>query len=285
MTSRARGFTLIETVIAIAITFIVVGIMALFVTGPVDAFFAQSRRAALNDAVDGVWRHMSRDIRAALPNSIRRINVGGVEALEMLEALDSARYRPQLLVGSVPNDELYFDVGDQFFATAGRFRTIGPGFDRADRHIAINNLGVPGFDAYAFNNVMTPPQRIRLQASGIAGEDRVLLDALMTFSPGPGSPTRRMYLVSGPITYLCNPVAGTIIRYSGYAIDAAQANRASHAALVGAGAIGTPVASDISACTFRVTPGATPVATIQLSASRQNEVVTTLYQAHSENPP
>lgn len=284
------GFTLIELVIVIALTFIVVGMMALFITGPVETFFSQSRRAVMNDGVDGVWRSMSRDVRNALPNSIRRVNVAGVEALEMLAVLDSARYRPQI-VPTVPNNELYFNVGDQQFATAGAFQNAAVGFDRTDVYLAIDNRGVAGGDAYAFNNVMTPMgTRIQLNASALAGEVQVQLGAAMTFAPGPGSPTRRMYLVSGPVTYLCNPVAGTVVRYSGYTIAAAQAARASNGALVGAGAAVTPIAAGITACNFAVsaTPvlasDPIPVVTIRLTATQQTESVSMMYQAHSENP-
>ena len=288
MQTRSRGFTLIELVIAITLTFIVVGMMALFVTAPIEAFFAQTRRAELNDSVDGVWRSLARDVRNALPNSVRRINVAGVEALEMLEVVDSARYRPQR-VATVPNDELYFNVGDQLFATAGRFQNAAPGFDRTDWYLAIDNRGIAGGDAYAFNNVMTPPgTRIRVNASAIAGADQVQFDAPVVFAPGPGSPTRRMHLVAGPVTYLCNPAARTVVRYNGYIIAAGQAARASHGALVGAGAVVTPIAADITACTFSVsaTPvlatDPIPVVTIRLTASQQNESVNLMYQAHSE---
>lgn len=291
MRTQVRGYTLIELVVVITLSFVVIGMLASFITGPIETFFAQTRRAEMNDAVDGVWRSMSRDVRSALPNSLRRINVAGVEALELLAVVDSARYRPQV-AATVPDNELYFNVGDQVFGTAGRFQNAAVGFDRVDRYLAINNRGLPGGDAYAFNNVMTPQgTRIQVEASGLPNDDRVRLGAAMTFAPGPGSPTRRMYLVSGPVTYLCNPAARTVVRYSGYTIAAAQAARASHAALVGAGAVVTPVANDITGCAFAVsaTPvlptDPIPVATIRLTATQQNESITLVYQAHSENPP
>ena len=36
------------------------------------------------------------------------------------------------------------------------------------------------------------------------------------------SPGRRFQVISGPISYICNPVAGTLSSISGYAISAAQ---------------------------------------------------------------
>jgi MSHA biogenesis protein MshO len=48
------------------------------------------------------------------------------------------------------------------------------------------------------------------------------------------------YLVSGPVSYVCDPVAGTFRRYSGYSVTAAQAvPPAGPSALI---------AHDVSAC-------------------------------------
>jgi MSHA biogenesis protein MshO len=66
-----RGFTLIELVITIVVGSIVVAFMAMFIVMPMEAYSAQTRRAQLVDDADSALRFMGRDIRSALPNSVR----------------------------------------------------------------------------------------------------------------------------------------------------------------------------------------------------------------------
>lgn len=55
----------------IVITGIVAGIVAVFITSPVQGYVDSVRRAELTDAADVALRRMTRDIRLALPNSLR----------------------------------------------------------------------------------------------------------------------------------------------------------------------------------------------------------------------
>ena len=76
MTIRQRGFTLLELIISVVISSILLAFMGVFVSGPVETYFAQSRRAALVDSADAGWAQMDRDIRNALPNSLRACATG-----------------------------------------------------------------------------------------------------------------------------------------------------------------------------------------------------------------
>src|SRR5690349_7030472 len=89
----ARGFTLVELVIAISLSAIVVAFAAMFIVTPVKSYQAQARRAEMVDSADSVLRLVGRDVRAALPNSIRVVRTGNVVALELLAAVDGVRYR------------------------------------------------------------------------------------------------------------------------------------------------------------------------------------------------
>ncbi|MDP2823609.1 MAG: type II secretion system protein [Sulfuritalea sp.] len=75
MSCRSRqgnaGFTLIEAVMVIVITGILFGIVAVFITKPVEGYVDSVRRAELTDNADVALRRMTRDIRLALPNSLR----------------------------------------------------------------------------------------------------------------------------------------------------------------------------------------------------------------------
>ena len=115
----ARGFTLIELVITIAVGSVVVAFMALFIVMPMNAYTAQTRRAALVDASDSALRFMARDLRSSLPNSVRITSSGTVTALELLATADGARYQDG---GPLSNPALALD----FAAPAGAFATTVP---------------------------------------------------------------------------------------------------------------------------------------------------------------
>ena len=71
MSTRQRGFTLIELIVALVLSVIVVGLALDFISVPVQAHFAQTRRAELTASAEAVTHWMSQDVRAALPNSLR----------------------------------------------------------------------------------------------------------------------------------------------------------------------------------------------------------------------
>src|SRR5882724_9251464 len=105
--SRSAGSTLIELVIAISLTGIVVAFAAMFIVTPVNSYQAQVRRAELVDSTDAVLRLISRDVRAALPNSIRIVRNANYVALEMLPVIDGVRYRDSGATAD-PSQELDF---------------------------------------------------------------------------------------------------------------------------------------------------------------------------------
>src|SRR5271165_6647540 len=114
-----HGFTLIELVITIAVGSVVVAFMALFIVMPMNAYTAQTRRASLVDASDSALRFMARDLRSALPNSVRVSSSGTVTALELLATADGARYQDG---GPLSNPALALN----FAAPAGAFATTVP---------------------------------------------------------------------------------------------------------------------------------------------------------------
>ncbi|HMK86413.1 MAG TPA: prepilin-type N-terminal cleavage/methylation domain-containing protein, partial [Steroidobacteraceae bacterium] len=146
--SSERGFTLIELVITIAVGSIVVAFMALFIVMPMDAYTAQTRRAALVDAADSALRFMTRDIRSALPNSVRVASSGTVTALELLATADGARYQDN---GPVSNPALALDFTqpDGAFATTVPFTQLTLPWSSNAYYLSIYNVGVPGANAYA----------------------------------------------------------------------------------------------------------------------------------------
>ncbi|MDH3373218.1 MAG: type II secretion system GspH family protein [Gammaproteobacteria bacterium] len=286
MSSGQRGFTLVELVITITLTTIVVSFMAMFISGPVRAYNDQGRRAELVDLAENSLRRITRDIHRALPNSVRLNTSGSTVALELLNTVDGARYRDRPPPGD-PTKRLQFSSSDGAFNSVGSFRNITKPFSSNSHYISIYNVGVPGANAYELANVITPAgTQIDIDADAIPGEDNVRLSPAFKFAFA--SPGQRMFLVEGAVSYLCDTAAGTLIRYSGYAITSDQTARDSDAELLAAGAESTLITNRVSACSMGYAPGTSQRAglvSIALAVSDTGETVSLLHQVHVDNVP
>jgi MSHA biogenesis protein MshO len=281
--ARAFGFTLMEAMVVIVITGIVAAVVAVFIQSPVKGYFDATRRAELSDLADTALRRMTRDLRLALPNSVRVTNNAGVFYLELLITKAGGRYRAEVDSGG-GGDILEFGTASNPY----RFDVIGvtPALTVNSDQIVVYNLG-PGFtgaDAYAAagNN--------RRTVIGSSGNTVTVSAGAFPFE----SPARRFHLVESAVTYACSPNPGTpalgqILRYAGYAIQAAQPD--TPAAL--AGGSSALLAQDVSACTFTYDPnvvnmrhGVVGIAvTLTQSTPTGPESVTLFQQAHVSNVP
>lgn len=282
---RQAGFTLIELVTTLVISAIVVSFASIFVSAPLRGFTDQARRVRLVDAADSALQRIGRDVHRALPNSVRTTTGAGVVALELLSTIDGARYRAQ--PPGTAAQVLDFTAADSSFNVLGPFTQLAKPWSSTTSYLAIYNVGVPGADAYALANVITPAgTSIAIAADSAMDEDRVTLTPAFRFAYS--SPTQRVYLVDGPVTYLCDLVAGTLLRYSGYAIAASQATRDSAGELLGAGATQSLMANQIAACSFTYTAGTAERAglvTLEITVRSQGESVSLLRQVHVDNVP
>lgn len=282
---RNGGFTLVELVVTLTIGVIVAGFAAVFVSGPVLGFTDQARRVRLVDSADAALQRMSRDIRRALPNSVRVADSGAVAAIELLSTVDGARYRREV---PGPADRILdFSAPDSAFNVIGPFTRIALPFSSTNHHLAIYNVGVPGANAYELANVMTPPgTRIDIVADAFAGEDRVTITPAFRFAYE--SPTQRVFLVDGAISYVCDSAAGTLTRYTGYTIAADHSDRDSAVELLAAGATPSLVAAEITDCDMSYAPGTAERAgmvTLGIAVGSQGETIRLLAQVHVENVP
>jgi MSHA biogenesis protein MshO len=203
----------------------------------------------------------------------------------MISTLDGARYREQL--PGTTDQILDFTTADTSFNVIGAFTEISKPFSSTSHYLVIYNVGVPGANAYELSNVITPPgTQINIAADTVAGEDRITLSPAFRFSYG--SPVQRVFLVDGPISYLCDSAAGTLTRYSSYSIAGNHADRDSHGELVAAGANFGLIADRLASCTFNYAPGSAERAgmlSMNVRVSEQGETVALLAQVHVDNVP
>jgi MSHA biogenesis protein MshO len=258
-TSDHAGFSLIEMIIVIAITGIVGSMVALFLRVPLESYVAQDRRARLTDTADTALRRMARDIRLALPNSVRVTAAGSVVYLEFLATRSGGRYRAQ---GG--GDILDFTAAD------GSFDVLGPAIEmRAGDSIAVYNLGIPGADAWA---VGTPGDTLAAYAGPTGNVTNIAIASRQFPLASPGN---RFQVVEGPVSYVCDPGAGTLTRYWGYAPAAAQPT--AFAAATPRALLATRVSAPAgSPCSFDYQPGVTErggLVSMTLSLSLAGETI------------
>ena len=286
MKANASGFTLIELVITMSITGIVLGFAALFFSGPIQGFIDQVRRAELVDSAESSLRRMGRDIRRAVPNSLRVTTSGTVTALEVLNSIEGVRYRAGPPPGNT-NAWLTFATADGAFNSIGQFDAITKPFTSTTHYLSIYNVGVAGADGYEMSNVITPAgTQIDIANAAEAGEDNIVLTPSFQFTYP--SPRQRVYLIDTPASFLCDTATGRLTRYSGYTIASNHSDRDSSGELLAAGASDSIMSDNLSACTFTYTPGTAQRAalmSLSLTLTQDGESITLLQQVHVDNVP
>ena len=286
MKAQSAGFTLIELVITMMITVIVASFGAFMISGPVSGFTDLARRAELVDSAESSLRRIGRDVRRALPNSVRITTNGSITALELLNVVEGVRYR----AGPPPGDanaRLIFNTADGAFNSIGLFNAITKPFSSTTHYLSVYNVGVAGANAYELSNVITPPgTQIDIDAAAEAGEDNVQLDPWFQFAYP--SPRQRIYLIDTPVSFLCDTATEKLTRYAGYAIATNQADRDSAAELLAAGGVATLMSDNLTACTFTFTPGTAQrdgLVTMSLTVGPPGENIVLLQQVHIDNVP
>jgi MSHA biogenesis protein MshO len=248
-----RGFSLIELVVAIVIGAIVMAIAATMITAPVDGYFAQSRRADLVDTSDRIARMLVADVRTSLPNSVRVGVFATTRTLQMLQTTDVVFYQDQAVTPGLPAQTLDLTLADAQFYAFGQFQAPLIG-----RYLVVNHTGLVGGTAYALANVIVSGNTATMGAPA-GNATPVTLTPGFHFTNG-GSPTHRMFEVSGPITYVCDLGAQTITRFSSHAIGNNIPVNAGDAQLNSAGTVMEVVATGVTGCalTCSAVPAATP---------------------------
>lgn len=87
---RTRGFTLVELVVVIVITGILAAALTVFLRPVIDGYFDTRRRADLTDMADTALRRMAKDIRSAVPNSVRSVSAS---CFQLVPTTAGGRYR------------------------------------------------------------------------------------------------------------------------------------------------------------------------------------------------
>jgi MSHA biogenesis protein MshO len=242
-----RGVTLIELIIAVALTAIVVSFGVSFIATPVQTLETSGQRELLANDAALASAAIGRDLRAALPGSIRARRVGSLLAVELLRVIDTSSALPDSLATGAAQT-LQLGAPDNSFETLGSFPGTALPLDSRQLYLAMHDPHSLISPYTGTGTISIAGTRIRITAGSVVGQSLIQLTPAANFA-GIGL-QRRLYLVSGPVTWLCEPATGQLRRFAGYTMAANQSQRDSAAKLLAAGAQVALTATNLSTCQF-----------------------------------
>jgi MSHA biogenesis protein MshO len=217
--NQQAGFTLVEMIMVIVITGIIGGMVAVFLKAPIQQYMDVARRAELTDIADTAIRRMARDVRTAVPNSVRIANCGANPCVEYLPTKDGGRYRADT---GGNNNILTFGTGG-----TTQFDIVGTGIPIVANtdYIVVGSTqsdGVPPYDVTA---------GILRKVTAMANGNTTITFAAPVLPIWAELSTQRFDVVDGTqkaVTYACvgggvvnGDGVGKLMRYSNYGFNVA----------------------------------------------------------------
>lgn len=285
-----QGFTLVEMVIVIVITGILGAMVATFIRSPVQGYLDSARRAEMSDIADTALRRLARDVRTAVPNSLRLANCGANPCVEFLPTKNGGRYRADASGGSggcgAAGDDLSFDAADTCFELIGQAVLLLRGVD--DDHSDQIIVGSTQSDGnLPYDKTATGVRRPYTGATGAQTAIHIIGVKLPDSAELDG---HRFEVVDGTqqaVTYTClnqgtdasGDGTGTLTRYWAYGFNTAQVNPPG-----GSSAI---LADKVSACNFvyDTINQRNSLMAVALTITRGGESVRLYHEIHVNNIP
>ncbi len=290
---RNSGFTLVELIMVIALSGIVAVMISTVMSRPLQSFADQSRRAELTDLAALALNRMARDIRLAVPNSVRSPGcVAGSQCrtLEMLEISEGGRYRANLHQAGGERFDPPRCPGEGMGDCLIPVLSPGMSADNAKWMVIYSTdtaqIWFPPVSSTEASVISPTSASISLTKCPESTDfDCLKLEGAYGFSFKYASPQHRFYLVRDVLGYRCeNP--GTDANGDGRG----RILRRVFETLSGASSYtdAAPVVDSVSGCSFTYTPGTNTrngLVTLHLSLAKGGETVSLLQQVHVDNAP
>lgn len=281
---RARGFTLIEIVTVMVLVSALAAVAAVFIVQPFQASSDMATRARLTDTAETALNQIAREVRRAVPNSVRVDTVNGRPVIELLRTRTGGRYRRL----SEPGGGGAALVRAQ---ASGSFDVIGGLTDAAridDGHPGGRDCGEDTGDCVVIYNTSATdatPYNAYLggNVAGVTAADSgsVSYDAGSAPAFPADSPDQRFSVMDTPVSYVCDPDAdNTLTRHTDYGLQNAPSDTP--------GGSDALLARQVTDCDFRYVPGTATrngLLTLEITLSDAGERVHLLMQAHVLNAP
>lgn len=293
---RESGITLIEMVVAMVAVGIILA-ATIFFAYPLRQAVDTTARAELTDVADNALQRIGREVRLALPNSVRVTSSGGSAYLEFIPVRTGGRYRADSSGAAcgTGTDELAFDAVDACFKTIGILPDAAS--VTANDFLVLNNYG-EGFAGQNAYQTAAPLNRRKIasltnEGSPVARQVVSFVSTVAFDRSLHDSAARRFYIVNGnagtalpePVTYQCTPP--TLTRRSGYTMSATQPTTFTDGSAV-------LLANNVASCAFDYDPNGVAARVglltlhLQLSktvSSGAAETVSLYHAVHVNNVP
>ena len=288
---RTRGFTLLELLVVLVITGILAATVVVFFKPAISSYFDAKRRASLTDMADTALRRMGRDVRSAVPNSVR---IPNNQCFEIVPTSGGGRYRtaPNTVSDDAgptctPTHSCPLDITQPVL----QFDSLSqlPVTPAVNDWVVIGNQNsndvYAGTTSAAFSSISTP--------NAAFGLHRISLQALKQF---PSGYTGGRFVIvpnnggNPSVFYVCSGAGGPDAQGNGTGtlFRLTRAFNAAYPAACPAG--GDILATRVRSCNFIYDPnqGATQQSGfvwMQLELTEANETVSISYGAHVDNVP
>ena len=286
------GFTLVEMIIVMVITGIIGGMVAIFITAPVQQYTDSARRAELTDIADTAVQRVLRDIRTAVPNSVRQPAACTPNCVEFLPTKAGGRYRANDVGGTLcgvatvanAGDALSFVGIDTCFGVIGLAVVAVPPLAAGD-YVVVGSTQSSG--ALPYDQTATGVLR-KITGVAVTGGLQSISISGVLLPPSAQLDSQRFQIVdktAQAVTYSCENVnidasgngTGTLKRYSGYGFNGPTIPSAA------------PVlANNISACSFVYAIGSYQhdgLVGLSLQITQSGETVSLYEEVHVNNAP
>ncbi len=267
---KSQGFTLVELILVIVIMSVMAATLVVFFKPAVEGYIASRSRADLTDQADTAMRRMVRDVRMAVPNSIR---IPNASCFELIPTSGGGRYRmaPDTINGS----SMPLDTSTA--TTAFDALTLSSNPSIGDWVVVGNqspNDVYGGSNRAAITGVSVP--------AGTAGASRIAVASTQFPIGYDGGRFTVVPSSQGAVFYVCS--GGTLYRKRNYGFNASYPSACP--ATTGADVLAT----NVSSCSFVYDPnqGATQQSGfvwMQLELTRSGEKAHLAMGAHVDNAP
>jgi MSHA biogenesis protein MshO len=289
LATKQRAFSLVELIAVITVIGVLAGLGAVLILQPFEGTQDIRQRARLVDAADLALSRMAREVRLALPNSVRVTSDGSRRGIEFVKTTTGGRYRRFNDPESTQDDRI------KLAPESATFDVLGGLFSRSDVQtnndtcgtsaatcMNIFNTGQRRFDVYAGDNLaritgVTPQSDPDVDHDQLRFE-RAPSNSTPTFRRH--SPAQRFYLFDTVVSFVCDEQADELLRFAGYGLNGSQdLAPASDPALL---------ADRVTGCSFNFDPGAPTrngLLTITLTLTGNAGEVQLFQQIHILNAP
>lgn len=202
MSKKSAGFTLIELIMVIVILSIIATVSVKFISHSAQGLVDTGERQALASSATIAVEKVLREVRRALPNSVRAFDDGANKCLELVPILYSSEYI------SVPTASAATSFQSIQFVNAVGGET---------GYVAVYPSGPES--VYDANKAVSSMTAVASTVGAVGSADENLQTII--FSGGASyrfptdSPKKRFYLVSQPISF-CDDASGRLWRYQNY---------------------------------------------------------------------